>query len=304
MRIGLGLAALGRPGYINLEHGSDLGSDRSIGAMRRHAQAVLDAAYEGGVRAFDAARSYGRAEEFLGGWLRSRGPDDVTVSSKWGYVYTAGWRVDADPPEVKQHDVETLRRQLEETRAQLGDWLAIYEIHSATPESGVLEDDAVLAEMAELRANGMAIGVTVSGTSQRATLERVLELDLFDVVQATWNLHERAAEPELARAHAAGMRVYVKEALANGRLAGREPTPALEAAARDADATPDAIALAAVLARPWADVVLSGAASVETLRSNLRATPLTWTEQLERRLSPLAERSECYWARRAALPWN
>ena len=304
MRIGLGLAALGRPGYINLDHGSDLGSDRSVGGMRRHAQAVLDAAYEGGVRAFDAARSYGRAEEFLGEWLRSRGPDGVTVSSKWGYVYTAGWRVDADPPEVKHHDVETLRRQLEETRAQLGDWLAIYEIHSATPESGVLEDDAVLAEMAELRANGVGIGVTVSGTSQRATLERVLELDLFDVVQATWNLHERAAEPELARAHAAGMRVYVKEALANGRLAGREPTPALEAAARDAGATPDAIALAAVLTRPWADVVLSGAASVDTLRSNLRTTALTWTEQLERRLSPLAERSECYWARRAVLSWN
>ncbi len=58
---------------------------------------------------FDAARSYGKAEEFLGQWLRSRQPEDVVVSSKWGYVYTAGWRIDADPPEVKRHDVETLR---------------------------------------------------------------------------------------------------------------------------------------------------------------------------------------------------
>jgi aryl-alcohol dehydrogenase-like predicted oxidoreductase len=28
-RIGLGLAALGRPGYINLGHASDIGSDRN-----------------------------------------------------------------------------------------------------------------------------------------------------------------------------------------------------------------------------------------------------------------------------------
>jgi aryl-alcohol dehydrogenase-like predicted oxidoreductase len=304
MRIGLGLAALGRPGYLDLGHGADVGPDRSVDAMRRRAHALLDAAYEGGVRAFDAARSYGRAEEFLGQWLESRRPEGVTVSSKWGYVYTAGWRVDADPPEVKHHDVETLRRQLGETRELLGDWLAIYEIHSATPESGVLENDAVLAELAELRASGVAVGATVSGTSQRATLGRVLELGVFDVVQATWNLRERAAEPELARAHAAGMRVYVKEALANGRLAGRESAPELEAAARDAGTTPDALALAAVLARPWADVVLSGASTVETLRSNLRAPAVAWTDELERSLEPLAEDSEHYWAHRATLAWT
>jgi aryl-alcohol dehydrogenase-like predicted oxidoreductase len=45
-------------------------------------------------RYFDAARSYGRAEEFLGGWLAARGiaPQEVVVGSKWGYVYTANWQ--------------------------------------------------------------------------------------------------------------------------------------------------------------------------------------------------------------------
>jgi aryl-alcohol dehydrogenase-like predicted oxidoreductase len=304
MGIGLGLAALGRPGYLNLGHGADLGQDRSVAALRRRAHAVLDAAYEGGVRAFDAARSYGRAEEFLGQWLRSRRPEDVVVSSKWGYVYTADWRVEADPPEVKHHDAETLRRQVDETRERLGDWLALYQIHSATPDSGVLEDDEVLGELAALREGGLAVGVTVSGTSQSETLGRALELGLFDGVQATWNLRERGAERVLAGAHAAGLRVYVKESLANGRLAGREPAPALEAAAADAGATPDALALAAVLARPWADVVLSGAASIETLRSNLRASEVAWSEELEHRLAPLREDPAAYWARRGELVWN
>jgi aryl-alcohol dehydrogenase-like predicted oxidoreductase len=304
MRMGLGLAALGRPGYLTIGHGADLGEDRSVGGLRRRAHAVLDTAYEGGVRAFDAARSYGRAEEFLGQWLASRRPEGVTVSSKWGYVYTAGWRVDADPPEVKHHDAATLRRQLDETRSLLGGWLALYQIHSATPDSGVLGDDEVLRELAALRDEGVAVGMSVSGTSQRETIERALELGSFDAVQATWNLHERAAEPALQAAHAAGLRVYVKEALANGRLAGRERVPELEAAAAETGTTPDALALAAVLARSWADVVLSGAASVDTLRSNLRTVDLTWSDALERRLAPLQEDGGRYWARRAELPWT
>jgi aryl-alcohol dehydrogenase-like predicted oxidoreductase len=279
-RLGLGLAALGRPGYLNVGHGADLGADRSVGALRARAHEVLDAAYAAGVRDFDAARSYGRAEEFLGAWLRSRAPRDVRVSSKWGYVYTAGWEVAADPPEVKHHDLETFRRQWEETRALLGDWLTLYQIHSATPESGVLENEAVLDAMV---ATGVPLGVSVSGVSQAETLDRAVELGIFSAVQATWNLYERAAEPALERAHAAGLDVYVKEALANGRLAGQ-----------------DAVALAAALQRPWATVVLSGAATVETLRSNLRA----------RELGPVAphdelrEDSAAYWATRAALPWN
>jgi aryl-alcohol dehydrogenase-like predicted oxidoreductase len=302
-RIGLGLAALGRPGYVNLGHGSDLGPDRSVAALRERAHAVLDAAYGGGVRCLDAARSYGRAEEFLGEWLRDREPSGVLVSSKWGYVYTAGWSVDADPPEVKHHDLGTFRRQLAETREQLGTRLALYQIHSATPDSGVLEDDAVLADLAALRAEGVAIGLTTSGTSQAETIDRAIKLAAFDTVQATWNLHLRDAEDALARAHAAGMGVIVKEALANGRLA-RDVPPVLAVAARESQATPDALALAAALACPWASVVLSGAATVETLQANLAAAALTWTDELESALAPLAEDPAAYWTRRSNIAWT
>ena len=135
-----------------------------------------------------------------------------------------GWQVDADPPEVKHHDVDTFRRQLEETRERLGDHLALYQIHSATPDSGVLEDDAVLDALRELRASGVALGVTGSGPSQPEIVDRARELGCFDTVQATWNLHERSAGPALARAHAAGLQVIVKEALANGRLTPRGGT--------------------------------------------------------------------------------
>jgi aryl-alcohol dehydrogenase-like predicted oxidoreductase len=304
--LGLGLAALGRPGYINLGHAGDVG-DTHVEAMERHAHEVLDAAYEGGVRYFDAARSYGRAEAFLASWLRRRGlsRDDVTVGSKWGYTYTADWRVDVDEHEVKDLSVSTLRRQLGETRALIGEHLALYQIHSATLESGVLDDAEVREELARLRDEGVRVGFTATGPRQAATIERALEVGGFDAVQATWNLHERAATDALAAAHEAGLGVIVKEALANGRLTERgDADGRLTAAARERGTTPDALALAAVLARPWVDVVLSGAATVDTVRSNLAALDARWDARAEEELAALEEPADEYWERRSELAWN
>src|SRR5438552_3761308 len=85
-RIGLGLAALGRPAYITSGREQDL-PDRSVAGMRTRTFSMLDAAYAAGIRYVDAARSYGRAEEFLAGWLAERGRADVIVGSKWLPLY-------------------------------------------------------------------------------------------------------------------------------------------------------------------------------------------------------------------------
>jgi aryl-alcohol dehydrogenase-like predicted oxidoreductase len=304
--IGLGLAALGRPGYINLGHGADLDGRTDEAGMKRQAEAVLDAAYSSGVRYFDAARSYGKAEAFLGDWLTTHGlgPPEVTVGSKWGYTYTADWRVDAPVHEVKDLSLLTLLRQTEESRALLGGKLALYQIHSATIESGVLNDQAVLEKLTEMRAAGLSIGLSVTGPDQEKTIERALEVGCFDTVQATWNLLETSAAGALAAAHAAGMGVIVKEALANGRLTARGHIEALGRAAERAGCTPDALALAVVLAQPWADVVLSGAATVEELRSNISATSLRIDPKLADRLGAVREDPATYWATRATLAWN
>jgi aryl-alcohol dehydrogenase-like predicted oxidoreductase len=304
--LGLGLAALGRPGYINLGHGDDLGAQKDAATLEREAHAVLDAAYDGGIRYFDAARSYGKAEEFLASWLARRGlrPGAVTVGSKWGYTYTAGWRVDVEVHEVKDLSLATLRRQLAESRALLGPHLDLYQIHSATLETGVLDDRALLDELAGLRASGLAIGVTVTGPKQRETIERALEVGIFDTVQATWNLLERSAGPALGAAHDAGFGVIVKEALANGRLTARGGIAPFLKLTERSGATPDALALAAALAQPWADVVLSGAATVDQLRSNFAALQLELDAGLTPELEQLAEDPDRYWEERATLPWN
>jgi aryl-alcohol dehydrogenase-like predicted oxidoreductase len=179
-RIGLGLAALGRPGYINIGHADDLGAGRDVAAMEARAHAVLDEAWASGVRYFDAARSYGRAEEFLARWLAMRriDPAAVTVGSKWGYTYTAGWRVDAERHEIKDHSATNLHRQATESRSLLGEHLDLYQIHSATLDSGVLEDPAVREGLAHLKGEGLRIGLSLCGPRQAVTLRRALDIEV------------------------------------------------------------------------------------------------------------------------------
>jgi aryl-alcohol dehydrogenase-like predicted oxidoreductase len=232
------------------------------------------------------------------------GPDQVTVGSKWGYRYTAGWRVDAEVHEVKELTLANLRRQEDESLELLGASLRLYQIHSATIESGVLDDRAVLDELARLRAGGLAIGASTSGPRQAETILRVIETGGFDAVQATWNLLERSAGPALSEAHGAGLGVIVKEAVANGLLTVRGNVAPLLRVADEVGAEADVVALAAVLAQPWADVVLSGATTIGMLQSNLRALSLSLSANRREQLDRLALDPERYWAQRAALPWN
>ncbi len=262
-----------------------------------------------GIRYFDTARSYGDGEAFLGRWLDMQPviESELTVSSKWGYRYVADWRIDADVHEVKEHDLGTLNRQYGESRERLGDRLDIYQIHSATIESGVLANGPVLDRLAELRADGVLIGLSTSGPHQSETIRRAIAVErdgmpLFATVQATWNLLEPSAGAALAAASDAGLGVIVKEAVANGRLTSRDRESS--AVLRDSfpDHSPDTVAIAAVLAQPWADTVLSGAATTEQLASNLAAREVA--RSLAADLPDIAEEPAAYWSRRSRLAWT
>ncbi|MCA8984133.1 MAG: aldo/keto reductase [Planctomycetaceae bacterium] len=316
--IGMGLAALGRPAYINLGHAEDLLQDYNPERMRQHAADVLDLAWEQGIRYFDAARSYGRAEEFLANWLEDRAipTDAAMIGSKWGYTYTADWQIDARFHEVKEHSLENLEAQWRESVALLGNRLRLYQIHSATLESGVLENADVLRRLEELKQQGLLLGLSVSGPRQAEVIQRALQIRrngvcLFDTVQATWNLLETSATNALQEAHAAGLGIIIKEALANGRLTQRnqqvrfaESRGLLQREADRLGTTLDALALAAVLAQPWVDVVLSGAAGVAQLQSNLRALDVAFDDRAAETLHSLRETPEEYWLSRSQLQWN
>ena len=319
-RLGLGLAALGRPGYVTLNHASDLGERYDPSAMEFHAHDVLDAALEAGIRYIDAARSYGRAEDFLASWLRKRAiePGEVSVASKWGYTYTADWSTSATQHEVKEHSLAAYLRQLHESIERLGPYLSLYQIHSVTAESKTLEDDALIDAIAGLRERGIRSGLTVSGAGQDVAIRRSLEVRrdgerVFDSVEATWNLLEQGAESALEDAHSAGMKVVVKESLANGRLSHENRDQAdllfpavarIRELAESRGTTIEMLALGAALARPWADVVLTGAATVGQVQSNVAALVHAYDAELEKELRSVAIDSGEYWRARSSFRWN
>ncbi|MGP4044455.1 aldo/keto reductase [Streptomyces sp. 2A115] len=308
--IGLGLAAVGRPGYINLGRDHDLGENRSVETLRNRTHELLDAAYAQGVRYFDVARSYGRSEEFLADWLHARPDvDDIVIGSKWGYTYTAGWRADAEAHEVKDHSVGTYERQRAETAELLGDRLDLYQIHSVTPDSPALSDKELHAKLAESAAQGLTVGFSTSGPAQAEAIRTALAVTvdgepLFRTVQATYNVLETSAGLALAEAHDAGLTVIVKEGMANGRLADPHAPDAVRAIAEEAGLGSDAVALGLVLRQPWAGVVLSGAATATQLLSNLHAAVVDLDDEQLARLAALVEEPGAYWERRGQLPWH
>ena len=126
-------------------------------------------------------------------------------------------------------------------------------------------------------------------------------------MEATWNLLEPSAGAALADAHGSGWGVIVKEAVANGRLTDRgvgESSGPLGRVAAGRDTSADAVAIAVVLANPWADVVLSGAVSERQLRSNVRALDVELGAAELDALRDLTIPPQDYWRQRSLLAWS
>lgn len=315
--IGLGLAALGRPGYINLGHQKDLESAYDSSIMAKRASEVLSEAYHLGIRYLDTARSYGKGEVFLADWFNSTKFSNLIIGSKWGYHYTADWKVDAKVHEVKEHTLPRLQQQWNESQSILGEHLSIYHIHSATLESGVLENEAVLDYLRKIKSTGIIIGLSVSGIHQAETIKKSLEIRdlkgelLFQSVQVTWNILEQSTTSVLEKAAKLGVGVIVKESLANGRLTDRNAEPEFKSTldqihnmAQQLHVSIDALAIAYVLHQPWVSTVLSGATTIPMLRSNIQASNVIFSQKQLNTLANLEEKSAAYWTKRSNLTWN
>ncbi|MFB8025481.1 aldo/keto reductase [Streptomyces sp. NPDC056465] len=307
--LSVGTAALGRPSYLTIDHGRDV-TDPSVEGMRRLTFDVLDAAYAAGIRHIDTAHSYGLAEHFIEEWMERSAADDLFLTSKWGYAYVGGWSVDSRAQEVKDLRLTTFARQAPVSFRRFGTRLSGYQIHSATVESGVLADEAVLDAMCALAETGVLIGVSTSGPRQAEAIDTVVQYKKsnrlpLSFVQSTWNLLETSAAAALSRAAEAGIGVIVKEALANGLLArGHEIPREVRTTAERHGVGPDAVCLAAALALDARPVVLTGPSTVKQLLENLEAPALELTEVELRELGGKPRDPSAYWAARSALRWS
>jgi aryl-alcohol dehydrogenase-like predicted oxidoreductase len=314
-KIGLGLAALGRPEYINIRDEST--HDKSKDAFRENAFSVLDFAYKSGIRYIDTAPSYGKGEEFLTNWNSEYQYKDVSLSTKWGYTYVANWELGFNGAhEIKEHSLEKLIEQWQVSK-KLQSQLKIYQVHSATFESGILENKEVLKQLYEIKKEtGLQIGITTSGTNQSEIIEAALKIkveneDLFDSFQVTYNIFEQSTHAILKHLLQLGKTVIIKEALANGRIFKNENFShykklylVIDSLAKKYRVGTDAIALRFIMDNLEPTYLLSGASSIDQLEQNIKAYSFKLDKEELKVLQSFKTDSHKYWKERNELSWN
>lgn len=314
-KIGLGLAALGRPEYINIRTEGSI--DKSEKAFKENSLLVLDQAYKLGVRYFDTAPSYGKGEAFLQEWNNSRKHKDAVLGTKWGYTYVANWELGfIGKHEVKEHSLAKLVEQWQVSKAMLPS-LSYYQVHSATFDSGILKNIEVLNNLYQIKKEtGLKIGITTSGVNQKEVITSALNLEienelLFDSFQVTYNVFEQGTFNILKTALSNGKDVIVKEALANGRVFPNkkfkhysQAYAILKALSKKYQVGIDAIALRFVIDNLQPTYVLSGAANSNQLKQNLKALNFNFLEEELLELNKINTSIENYWEERSQLYWN
>jgi aryl-alcohol dehydrogenase-like predicted oxidoreductase len=314
MKLGLGTAALGRPQYINVRQHTTKHSD--VETFRKQSFAVLEHAYNSGVRYFDTAPGYGLAEELVLEWLQTKEDHSVEVATKWGYTYTANFEVDATIHEVKEHSLSKLKEQWNFSKKLLP-YLKVYQIHSATLETGVLENTDVLAYLAFLkREHKLIIGLTTTGTNQLEVIKKALkvtinEIQVFDLFQVTYNFLDQSLQEISAELVRQNKQIVIKEALANGRVFRNHTYPhytemyrTLERLSKKHSVGVDAISLKYCEQTITDSIVLSGASTSEQLKENLKLHTFTLSNNDIDILNGLKVTPDFYWAERKKLAWN
>ena len=314
-KIGLGTAAIGRPTYINIRK-EKTKNNFSLEAFRQTGMEMLDAAYQKGIRYFDTAPGYGMAEQMIIDWVKEKAYQDIELATKWGYTYVANFDLNAKQHEVKEHSLKKLKEQWEQSKTLLP-LLKNYQIHSATFETGVLENEAVLNHLAALKnEHGLLIGITSTGANQLEVLKKALDIkvngkELFHLFQVTYNIFDQSLAALAIEISKQNKKLVIKEALANGRVFPNEKYPhytkayqLLNQLSQKYKVGIDAIALRFCIDSIPIYKVLSGVNNHPHLDDNLKGVDFKLEEVDITALKELAINPTQYWKERKQLGWN
>ncbi len=313
-KLGLGTAAIGRPQYINIRQ--EATTEFDLAAFKQKGIAVLNNAYNQGIRYFDTAPGYGMAEQLVLDWVVEKNDPTIEVATKWGYTYVANFDPTAIQHEIKEHSLHKLNEQWVSSK-ELLPYLSTYQIHSATFETGVLENKNVLNRLAELKNNhGLLMGISTTGANQVAVIKKALDVEvdgipLFDVFQVTYNILDQSLATVAKELAVQKKRLIIKEALANGRIFPNDQFPHyahlytnLTTLAKKYNVGIDAIALRFCMDSIAPYQVLSGAANEVHISQNSKATQFELDDRDLTALKEMAITPQSYWAERKLLAWN
>jgi aryl-alcohol dehydrogenase-like predicted oxidoreductase len=242
---------------------------------REEAKRVLRRAVELDVNLIDTADSYGPevSERLIGETLAPYKPG-LVIATKGGYVRSGPnrWTPNLQPRHLREALEGSLRR------LKL-DRIDVYQLHNAADQSVPLAD--AIGALAEMQREGKIrhIGVsnfTVPQLAQARSIVNVVS------VQNRYNLGDRASEAVLAECEALGI-PFLPWAPLGGN--NRTATTALANVATRHGATPNQIAIAALLAHSPMMLPIPGTSRVSHLEENIAAAGIELTSEDRRELS-------------------
>ncbi len=280
--IGMGCWAIGGVGY---------GTVSETDALE-----TLEAAWDGGVRFFDTADTYGegRSEKLIAQLLRGKNRNEVVIASKGGVDFYPPAAGQVKGGHKKNFDPDYLRFACEESLKRLGtDHIDFYQLHNPAPD--IVQKGAAVAALVEMKKAGKIKYIGLSLHTVAETLWAIKHVKEIDSLQLIFNIFDQRMRIDVfERAKEKGIAVVVREPLASGILTGKHSSETLfpkddhrrryskEKLAVDFEklAKVQAIvgdvplaqaALEFVLSEPAVSVIIPGAKNQEQIRQNLKA---------------------------------
>ena len=247
------------------------------GEPKDHAEAkrVLQRAVELDVNLIDTADSYGPevSERLIAEALWPYKPG-LVIATKGGYVRSGPnrWTPNLQPRHLRDALQGSLRR------LKL-DRIDVYQLHNiGDPQVPLAEAIGTLAEMqreGKIRHIGVS-NFTVPQLTEARGIANIVS------VQNRYNLGDRASEAVLAECEALGMPFLPWAPLGGNH---RDATAALENVARRHGATPNQIAIAALLAHSPVMLPIPGTSRVAHLEENIAAAGIELTQDDRREIA-------------------
>ncbi len=239
--LGYGAFKIGRNVAAKYDRAYELPDDATV-------EKLLSGVLDLGINYIDTAPAYGTSEERIGKSIAHRRREFI-LSTKVGEFFDEG---------VSRHDFSTaaIRQSVEASLRRLRtDVLDLVFIHASRDDLRILDQTDVVATLMSLRDAGQVRGIGLSGYTAEAFRAA---LEWADAVMVEYHPGEESLALVIDEAHARGVAVIVKKALASGRL-------------------PPSTALSFALRNPAVTSVAVGSLSLDNLRENVRIAQETRT---------------------------
>lgn len=234
-----------RPPYRIGQGGSPLGNASSIAIPNTEAYAVLENAWNSGIRYYDTAPFYGfgLSEQRFGHFLSEKKRDEYALSTKVGRIFTAtdtprksAWANPLSFDYTYDYSASGVRRSIEDSLQRLGvSSIDIALIHDLSPDNGDMRDNwqeyldqainGAMPELIKMREEGI-IKAWGMGVNTLPPILRTLEHSDPDIFLSACNYtlidHEEALNTVFPVCDKRGVSIIVGSPLNNGFLAGRD----------------------------------------------------------------------------------